>query len=128
MPETLTKMLSSPCSGLDRVDEADAIAAANRLVTRSRTTSRPRHQHQQRHHHRHRHRHPQPSNHHRHPPNQGHSNATGLTANQEVKLKTGDMRMAQMQISLSHLRTEMEQSEKLLRNLAKAVRVNVNVD
>ncbi|KAH8266664.1 hypothetical protein KR018_007976 [Drosophila ironensis] len=118
MPETKPKTRCSPSNGLDLVDEADVIAAANRLVSRSRnrTTSR--------------HRTPNHRQHHQHHqrPSQGRRDATGLTANQETKLKAGDLRMARMQISLSQLRTEMEASSKQLRDLAKVVHVDVDAD
>ncbi|XP_052854178.1 uncharacterized protein LOC128263275 [Drosophila gunungcola] len=112
MPETKTKTLCSPSNGLERADEADVIAAANRLVTR---TPRQPHPHPQPH--------PRPRTH-----RQGRRDAAGFTANQEVRLKAGDMRMARMQISLSQLRTQMEESSKQLRDLCTAMRLDVNAD
>ncbi|XP_017068038.2 uncharacterized protein LOC108105810 [Drosophila eugracilis] len=111
MPETKTKRLCSPSNGLDHPDEDDVIASANRLVLRSRSPSR-RH----------------PRNPHRQRPPQGRRDATDFTANQEVRLKAGDMRMARMQISLSKLSTEMEESSKQLMDLCKAVRVDVDAE
>ncbi|XP_016969217.1 uncharacterized protein LOC108037206 [Drosophila rhopaloa] len=112
MPETKTKTLSSPSNGLDQADEGDVIAAANRLVPRTRSPT-PRH--------------PRPRPHHQRPP-QGRRDAGGFTASQENRLKAGDMRMARMQISLSQLRTEMEESSKEIRDLCKAMRVDVNAE
>ncbi|KAH8353115.1 hypothetical protein KR084_008990 [Drosophila pseudotakahashii] len=112
MPETKTKTLCSPSNGLEQEDEADVIAAANRLVTRTRRTPTQGHP-----------RHPHP-----HPQRQGRRDAAGFTANQEVRLKAGDMRMARMQIGLSQLRTEMEESSKQLRDLCKAMRLDVDAE
>ncbi|XP_016998309.2 uncharacterized protein [Drosophila takahashii] len=110
MPETKTKTLCSPSNGLEQEDEADVTAAANRLVTRTRRTPTQGHP-----------RHLQPQR-------QGRRDATGFTANQEVRLKAGDMRMARMQIGLSQLRTEMEESSKQLRDLCKAMRVDIDAE
>jgi len=117
MPETKTKTLCSPSNGLDQEDGADVIAAANRLVTRTRS---PTQSHPQPH--------PRPRHPHRQRPPQGRRDAAGFTANQEVRLKAGDMRMARMQIGLSQLRTEMEESSKQLRDLCKAMRVDVDAE
>ncbi|XP_017047814.1 uncharacterized protein LOC108092663 [Drosophila ficusphila] len=107
MPETRKKTHCSPSSGLDRADGEDVVAVANRLVVRHRSPA---------------HRRPRPQR------QQGHRDATGFTANQEVQLKAGDMRMARMQIGLSQLRTEMEESSKQVRDLCKAMRVHMEAE
>lgn len=107
MPETESKMVWSTSNGLHQEENAAAIEAANRLVIRPARPQTHRHSQRQR-------------------LPQGRRDATGFTAKQEVKLKAGDMRMAQMQISISQLRTEMEESSKQLRDLCKAMLVDVD--
>ncbi|KAH8356971.1 uncharacterized protein LOC110185129 [Drosophila serrata] len=102
MPETEPKLVCSPSNGLHQEENAAVIEAANRLVIRSPTHRRSQRQR----------------------PPQGRRDATGFTANQEVKLKAGDMRIAQMQICISQLRTEMEESTKQLKDLCKAMLVD----
>ncbi|KAH8404835.1 hypothetical protein KR222_004932 [Zaprionus bogoriensis] len=50
---------------------------------------------------------------------------TDFTNNQEMKLRAGDMRMARLQIGLSKLRLEMEQSNKLIEQLCQEVRLDI---
>ncbi|KAH8246586.1 hypothetical protein KR032_008886 [Drosophila birchii] len=99
MPETESKLVCSPSNGLHQEENAAVIEAASRLVIRSPTHRRPERQ----------------------PPPQGRRDSTSFTANQEVKLKAGDMRIAQMQMCISQLRTEMEESSKQLRDLCRAM-------
>ncbi|BFF93760.1 uncharacterized protein DMAD_11546 [Drosophila madeirensis] len=108
MPETKTKTIPSPSDGRDSSD--DGMAATNRLVERPQPAP--------------------PTNSRRQPRSrllqQGRRDATDFTASQEVKLKAGDMCMAKIQISLSNLRTEMEETNKQLQNLCKTIKVDVD--
>ncbi|KAH8292837.1 hypothetical protein KR054_011979 [Drosophila jambulina] len=102
MPETESKLICSPSNGLHQEENEAVIEAANRLVIRSPTQRRSQRQ----------------------PPPQGRRDAASFTATQEVKLKAGDMRIAQMQICISQLRTEMEESSKQLKDLCRAMLVD----
>ncbi|EDW37116.1 GL25696 [Drosophila persimilis] len=110
MPETKTNTIPSPSDGRDNVE--DGMAAANRLV------ESPTHP-------------ATPTNSRRQPRSrlpQGRREVTDFTASQEVKLKAGNMRMAKIQISLANLRTEMEETNKQLRNLCKTIKVDVDAE
>ncbi|XP_022231933.1 uncharacterized protein LOC111080560 [Drosophila obscura] len=111
MPETKTKTIPSPSDGRDNADNDVTMAATNRLVERPQAAA--------------------PTNSRRQPRSrltQGRRDATDFTASQEVKLKAGDMRMAKIQISLSNLRTEMEETNKQLQNLCKTIKVDVDAE
>lgn len=54
--------------------------------------------------------------------------ATDFTATQQLKLRAGDMRMARMQISLTKLRLEMEQSGKLVEQLCQEAELEMRLD
>ncbi|EDV58661.1 uncharacterized protein LOC6540754 [Drosophila erecta] len=107
MPESNPKTLCRPSNGLDQAEESDVGLAAN-LVTQRNLRLHPRPQRQR--------------------PPRARRDATGFTANQEVRLKAGDMRMARLQISLSQLRTAMEESGKQLKDLCQKVRLNVDAE
>ncbi|EDW46064.1 uncharacterized protein LOC6617889 [Drosophila sechellia] len=107
MPETKPKMHCRPSNGLDQTVESDTRLAAN-LVTQRNLQLHPRPQHLR--------------------PQRARRDATGFTSNQEVRLKAGDMRMARLKISLSQLRTAMEESGKQLKDLCQQVRLNVDAE
>ncbi|SPP85792.1 uncharacterized protein LOC117587812 [Drosophila guanche] len=108
MPETKTKTIPTPSDGRDNSD--DGMAATNQLVERPQPAPPTNSRRQPR----------------SHLSQQGRRDATDFTASQEVKLKAGDMRMAKIQISLSNLRTEMEETHKQLQNLCKTIKVDVD--
>ncbi|XP_017850462.1 uncharacterized protein LOC108605304 [Drosophila busckii] len=51
--------------------------------------------------------------------------ATDFTSVQNLKLKAGDMRMARMQVSLTKLRLEMEQSNKLIEQMCQEAQLDL---
>ncbi|XP_017857670.1 PREDICTED: uncharacterized protein LOC108610225 [Drosophila arizonae] len=64
-------------------------------------------------------------------PNSDHFNrpqATDFTTKQHLRLRAGDLRLARIQISLSKLQHEMEQSSKQIAALCKDVKMDKNLD
>ncbi|XP_039479476.1 uncharacterized protein LOC120444036 [Drosophila santomea] len=108
MPETKPKTHCRPSNGLDHTEESVVRLAANMVTQRNLQLLQPRPQ--------------------RPRPPRARRNATGFSAHQEVRLKAGDMRMARLQISLSQLRTAMEESSKQLKDLCHEMRLNVDAE
>lgn len=52
--------------------------------------------------------------------------ATGLTNNQEMRLRAGDIRLARLQVSLTQLRHEMDQSNKLIEQMCQDAHLEMN--
>ncbi|EDW13445.1 uncharacterized protein LOC6578081 [Drosophila mojavensis] len=64
-------------------------------------------------------------------PNSDHFNrpqATDFTTKQHLRLRAGDLRLARIQISLSKLQHEMEQSGKQIAALCQDVKMDKNLD
>ncbi|XP_043640842.1 uncharacterized protein LOC122611662 [Drosophila teissieri] len=107
MPETKPKTHCRPSNGHDNAEESD-VRLTGHLVTPRNLQLHPRPQ--------------------RPRPPRARPNATGFSANQEVRLKAGDMRVARLQINLSQLRTAMEESSKQLKDLCQEMRLNVDAE
>ncbi|TDG42055.1 hypothetical protein AWZ03_011512 [Drosophila navojoa] len=64
-------------------------------------------------------------------PNSDHFNrpqATDFTTKQHLRLRAGDLRLARIQVSLSKLQHEMEQSSKQIAALCQDAKMDKNLD
>lgn len=55
----------------------------------------------------------------------GRPEATGLTNNQEMRLRAGDIRLARLQVSLTQLRHEMDQTDKLIEQICQEAHLDM---